>query len=370
MVRGGRGRFGLVVGLGSVALLAALVGLGTHRWWSGPAPRGGEPAGGAARAGGAAAAALPPAGEPLARAGDPEQAVASSRAAIGWPDVAAAAAGASGAAAVIEAACARYLEAVARAGTPEGKAARQQVFEQAVAELVALGPRAIPELLAQLEANGDAHARLVLLTAIARMGGEAGIEGTLQALRQLDDRTSETVFLQRLVRGGRPEELAVAEAVLVRAGDPADRALVLAEIGRGRQERLAPLLLEVARRDGDERLRHQALQVAERMGRPLDAAALVEIAGADPSPAVRERAARQLASAHPQEFLAAARTLLVAERDPAVAQRVLQLVGERREPEAGELLRELASRGPSAELRTQARQLLRLWELGAARGGR
>ena len=307
-----------------------------------------RPGGGAPGATPPVAAAPPSLGEPDAAAPTPaEAAVAASRSA--------------------------YLAAVLRAPGPGESSravaqARREVFEREVERLAALGPEAVPLLQAELAAERNDHARLLLLSALSRVPGEAGVQGALDALEALRDPTLEPLFLDRLVRAGDAGSLRLLEAVLRRSPRPATRAAVLASAARHGDRRLSLLLPELALHDESAAVRMQALATAEQVGAPLQPALLEQMAHADPDPALRQRALASLEASDPAAFLGyARRTLQDGAPDSEQARILTQALARAPGPEAAALLEELAA-SPDPALRDAAARALRARSArGAAR---
>ncbi len=279
----------------------------------------------------------------------------------------------SSAEAVLAEAESAYLAAVAR-GPGSGESSRElaqqrrEVFEREVARLAALGPDAAPVLLARLEGETNDHARLLLLTALSRIDGEAGVRGTLAALEALQDPTLEPLFLDRLVRADDPASQALLEAVLRASPRPETRVSVLASASRRRDSRIAARLPELALHDESPAVRAQALATAEELGAPLEPALLEQMAHADPDPALRARALGVLASSDAEAFVSYARRTLEAGAPDAEQARVItEALARSEDPGAGALLTELAFDADPA-LRKQANRALRA--RSAENGGR
>jgi hypothetical protein len=257
-----------------------------------------------------------------------------------------------------------YLAAVLRAPGPGESSrdvaqARRAVFEREVERLAALGPAAVPLLQAALAAERNDHARLLLLSALSRTPGEAGVQGALDALEALRDPTLEPLFLDRLVRGEDAGSLRLLEAVLRRSPRPETRAALLASAARHGDRRLALLLPELALHDESAAVRMQALATAEEVGAPLQPALLEQMAHADPEPALRQRALASLEASDPQAFLGyARRTLQGGAPDSEQARTLTQALARSPSDEATALLEELAS-APDPALRAAAARALR-----------
>ena len=205
-----------------------------------------------------------------------------------------------------------YLAAVlyppgAGASSREAAQQRREVFEREAERLAALGPDAAPLLLERLASRHNDHVRLLFLTALSRIDGEAGVRGTLAGLEVLKDATLEPLFLDRLVRAGDPASQALLEAVLRESPRPETRARLLASAARRGDSRIAARLPELALYDESAAVRAQALATAEQLGAPLAPALLEQMAHADPDPALRERATGALAASDPEAFVSYAR---------------------------------------------------------------
>jgi len=257
-----------------------------------------------------------------------------------------------------------YLAAVARAPGGEWSSRavaeeRRRVFEQEVARLAALGPEAVPQLQARLASERNDHARLLLLTALSQVAGDAGVRGALAALETLGDATLEALFLDRLVRADDPQSQRLLEAVLRESPRPETRASVLASVARRGDARLAGRLPELALHDENAAVRMQALAAAERLGAPLAPAQLEQMAHADPDPALRARALGALAESDPAALVRYARRALVyGAPDSEEARIVTQALARSPDAEAGALLEELAAT-PDPALRDAAARALR-----------
>ena len=317
----------------SVAVGLASLGFALAFAWAVSRPEGAAPAAPPP------VAAPPPPGEPFASTPTPaEAAVTASRSA--------------------------YLAAVLRAPGPGESSravaqARRQVFEREVERLAALGPEAVPLLQQQLAAERNDHARLLLLSALSRIEGEAGVRGALEALEALKDPTLEPLFLDRLVRADDPGSLRLLEAVLRESPRPETRAAVLASAARHGDRRLALLLPELALHDESPAVRLQALATAEQAGAPLQAALLEQMAHTDPETAVRQRALASLEAADPGAFLGyVRRTLLDGAPDSEQARTLTQALARSPAAEATALLEELAA-APDPALRDAAARALR-----------
>lgn len=255
-------------------------------------------------------------------------------------------------AAAVAAARDSYLASVHATGLPsELKAERRwEAFLQAASELGALGPGAIPLLVASLEAETDPHARLLLLTGISRIGGEAGIAGTLQALEEIDDPTIEPLFLDRLARSSSPDDERLLEAVLL-GGDSGSRSAALGAAVSRCDARAARLLPDIVLHDPDPLLRLEALLAGEPLGASLDARLLAGVAIHDPSPEVRAGAVRAYASSYPDAFLSFAREAIAWQSpgsDGAAAALVDALIAMPG-AEATALLEDLVATAPATE---------------------
>ena len=241
-----------------------------------------------------------------------------------------------------------YLAAVMRTPRPGESShqvveARRLAFRVETERLAALGPEAAPLLSARLENETNDHARLLLLTALAKIPGEAALRGALAALETLRDTSLEPLFLDRLVRADDPASLRVLEAVLRQSPRPETRAAVLVSAARHGDRRLAAELPQLALHDPSGAVRMQALETAAEVGAPLDAAVLEQVAHADPEPALRARALGVLAKSDPHAFLRYARRALTATRpDPEQARLVTRALANVEEPEAAVLLDELS----------------------------
>jgi hypothetical protein len=270
----------------------------------------------------------------------------------------------SGAELELTAARSAYLAAVMRAPGPgessrEVAEARRRAFEAEAARLAALGPGAAPLLAARLAAERNDHARLLLLTALARIPGETGVRGALAALETLQDSALEPLFLDRLVRADDPASLRLLEAVLRESPRAETRAAVLVSAARHRDRRLASALPQLALHDPSGAVRMQALATADEVGVPLDSAVLEQLAHADAEPALRARALGTLATKDPHAFLRyARRTLTASQPDAGQALLVTRALARSAEPEAAALLDELAgARDPAvAEAAARARR--------------
>jgi HEAT repeats len=270
----------------------------------------------------------------------------------------------SGAEAALTEATSAYLAAVARVpgdgmSSREVAVERRRVFEREVERLAALGAGAVPRLAARLASERDDHARLLLLTALSRIEGDAGVRGALAALETLADPTLESLFLDRLVRSDDAQSLRLLEAVLRESPRPETRASVLTSAAQRGDVRLAGRLPELALHDDNAAVRAQALATAERLGVPLAPALLEQLAHADPDPALRARALGALASSDPRAFVGFSRRALVyGTPDAEEARIVTQALARSPDAEAGALLEELAG-APDPAVRDAAAQALR-----------
>jgi len=266
-----------------------------------------------------------------------------------------------------------YLAAVERApggGESSREFARQrrEVFQREVERLAALGPDAAPVLLERLQSETNDHARLLLLTALSRIDGEAGVRGTLAALEALQDPTLEPLFLDRLVRAGDPASENLLETVLRQSPRPETRVNVLLSAGRRGDAQIAARLPELALRDESPAVRMQALATAQQLGTPLEPALLEQMAHADPDPALREHALGALAESAPEAFVSyARRTLEAGTSDKEQARVITDALARSTAPGAGALLTELAFSTDPA-VRAQANRALRA--PSAVRSGR
>jgi hypothetical protein len=266
-----------------------------------------------------------------------------------------------------------YLAAVAGvpgAGETSHEVAirRREVFQREVNRLAALGEGAVPILLARLESETNDHARLLFLTALSRIHGEAGVRGTLAALETLQDPTLEPLFLDRLVRADDPASETLLEAVLRASPHPETRVNVLASAARRRDSRIAARLPELALHDESPAVREQALAAAEALGVPLEPALLEQMAHADPDPALRERALGVLAATDPGAFVSYARHTFEAGAPDAEQTRIItQALARSQDRSANDLLIDLAF-GPDPAVRKQANRALRAHSAGS--GGR
>jgi hypothetical protein len=264
-----------------------------------------------------------------------------------------------------------YLAAVLRRPQPgeSGRAfaqERRRVFEEEVARLAALGEGAVPLLSARLAEERNDHARLLLLTALAHVPGEAGVDGALAALEALRDPTLEPLFLDRLVRADDAGSTRILEAVLRESPRAETRAAVLTSVARHGDRRVARLLPELALRDPSAPVRLQALATADEIGAPLPPALLEQMAHADADPLLRERALGALEAADPRAFVAyARRTLVLGTPDGAEARLVTRALARSPQPEAGALLDELAA-APDRELADAAARARRARSARAA----
>jgi hypothetical protein len=261
----------------------------------------------------------------------------------------------------VTAARSAYLAAVLRAPAPGESSraaaeARRRAFEAEVARLAALGAEAAPLLQARLAAERNDHARLLLLTALARLPGETGVHGALAALETLRDGAVEPLFLDRLVRADDAGSLRLLEAVLRESPRAETRAAVLVSAARHRDRRLAGELPRLALHDPSGAVRLQALATAAEVGAPLDAAVLEQLAHADPEPAIRARALGALAESDPHAFVSYARRALTSGRpDAEQARLVTRALARSAEPAAATLLDELARTSDPAVAEAAAR---------------
>jgi hypothetical protein len=240
----------------------------------------------------------------------------------------------------------------------EAASLRREVFEREADRLAALGEGAAPLLLERLGHRHNDHVRLLLLTALSRIDGEAGVRGTLEALERLQDPTLEPLFIDRLARSDDPASWALLETVLRESPRPETRVRVLASAARRGDARIAARLPELALYDESAAVRAQALATAGELGVPLSGALLEQMAYADPDPALRERAVLAFAANDPDAFVSwARRTLRIDEPDPARARSLTQALA--RSPGAGaDALLEEWVQSPDATLRLAAAHAL------------
>jgi hypothetical protein len=255
----------------------------------------------------------------------------------------------------IEAGRKLYLDSVYAPKSADKAKLRLEAFEKAVADLAAMGLEGIPVLLAWLGKEKNPHAKLLLLSAIARVDGSAGVEGALAALAAIDDPAIEHVFCSRLGRSEDGRDRAVAEEILRRDPDPERRADVLESARQTKDAGWAHRLLEQATEDPEPRMRSHAIDLAEREKNPLERATLERLATGDPDASVRERAIESFATTRASEFPEFARASVFTPRSSAADQLVaVRCLARSKEPLAREVLEEAATSSPYPEVRAQA----------------
>ena len=241
-----------------------------------------------------------------------------------------------------------------------------EAFEAGVAELAALGPDAIPTLLARLASETDPHARLLLLTGISRVAGEAGARGALDGLAALGDPDVEHLFLDRLVRGTDRHDVLVMEEILKRGENPEHRQTLIASAAARGNEILAGHLPGIALDDPDPVVRAEALASCRRLDVEVEPDLLEVLAFEDPDPTVRRESLRLYAAADPGEFVPLARALFAsgdAGDGGVVNATLVELLMQSSESAAIALLKELVATPPSAEVGRRAKIAVRRAEM-------
>ncbi len=249
-----------------------------------------------------------------------------------------------------------YSDIVHATGMPSALKVKKrlEIFEQAADELAALGETVVPLLLDRLDQEKDGHSRLLFLTALSRVEGDAGIEGTLEALRRLDDPTVEQVFLDRLTRSLDARDILVVEEILNKSRDPETRMTMIANAVSRRDSSFAVYLPEIAARDPDPIVRQQALVAGARLEAQFDVQLLEDLALLDGAPAVQSEAVKLYAATSPGDLVDLALDVLD-EQPPAEVQRsLIEVLAQSDDIDADMVLRQIASSAADETVRRRA----------------